>query len=173
MSTAPIAPQGFPIADFESGKATALYGLWDVTTDAIAGGKSKATINVVDGGAENSNKALRIAGTIADGGVVWAGVMFHPGRAQFAPVNFSGRTHVSFWIRGDGRTYQVMLFTGLSREGTPSVRWANTIKGEWKHVRIPLTEFPGADISRLLAVAIVAGMPAGEFETTIDSFGIE
>jgi hypothetical protein len=172
-SAAPVAPPGFPISDFESGTASAQFGSWSVTTDAIRGGKSVASMDVIDGGAEKSVKALRITGTVAEGPMGWAGVLFNPGQAPFAPVNFSGRTHVSFWIRGDGRTYAAMLFSGESAQGAPSVRTVNTTKDTWQQVRIPLDQFSGADISRVRAVAIVAGAPAGQFETTIDSFGLE
>jgi imidazolonepropionase-like amidohydrolase len=172
-STAPIAPAGFPISDFESGKATGLYGFWSVTTDAIRGGKSTAAISVVDGGAQGSGKALRMTGIVADGTAVWSGALFNPGARPFSAVNFANRKEITFWIRGDGRTYQVMLFSGQSMQEPPSYQFVATSKDEWKQVRIPLDQFAGADISRLFAVAIVASSPIGSFDALIDSFGIE
>ncbi|HTE39382.1 MAG TPA: amidohydrolase family protein, partial [Steroidobacteraceae bacterium] len=110
-STAPIAPPGFPISDFEQGKPNGLYGSWLITTDAMRGGKSTAAMNIVDGGAESSNKALRMTGTVAESPIPWSGAMFNPGPQPYAAVNFSGRKQLSFWIRGDGRPYQVMVFS--------------------------------------------------------------
>jgi len=40
----------------------------------------------------------------------WSGAMFSPGPAPMAPVNLSSRKAIGFWAKGDGQTYQVMIF---------------------------------------------------------------
>jgi hypothetical protein len=167
------APEGFPISDFDAGPGKSRFGSWDATTDAMRGGKSKVAVSVVEGGAENSSKALRMFGTVATGGIVWAGAMYNPGATQFAPLDFSSRQHISFWTRGDGRDYQVMVFSGESMQGAPSVQWVRTTKDQWQQHRLPLNQFPGADFGNVRGIAIVAAAPAGPFELLIDSFGIE
>jgi hypothetical protein len=170
----PKALEGFPISSFDSSNGAPLFGLWSATTDAMRGGKSTAQVSVIDGGAENSAKALRVSGAVVQASsVVWSGAMFFTAGPAFTPVDFSDRKAISFWLRGDGRSYQVMTFSGESPQGPPSFQWIRTVRDQWQQYRLPLTQFSGADFANLRGVAIVAAAPAGEFEFLIDSFGIE
>ena len=92
-------------------KKTGFGAGWDVTTDAITGGTSKATLTVVAHGAHRSKGALRVSGTVAKGAQYqWAGAMFSPGAQPMQAADLSARTGFSFATRGDGKTYMVMLF---------------------------------------------------------------
>ena len=87
------APEGLGdglISDFEGEKITARFGAgWMLSTDSFMGGKSKAELLLTDGGAEGSRRALRIKGTIAEGGSIrWAAAMFSPGTTPMTPGEF-------------------------------------------------------------------------------------
>jgi hypothetical protein len=93
--------------------------------------------------------------------------MFHPGAQPMQAVDASARTALVFQARGDGRTYQAMLFSGAATHAMPAMQ-GFTAGPEWTEVRIPLSAFAGADPSMLRAVAITAGLPEGAFELHID-----
>ena len=83
-----------------------------VTTDAMAGGKSVGKMEVVAGGAEGSKGALRVTGEVMEGfAFPWSGVMFSPGAGPMQPANLASHKAIQFWAKGDGQTYQVMMFT--------------------------------------------------------------
>ena len=90
-----------------------------------------------------------------------------PATEPMKPVDLSARDELVFQVRGDGRSYNAMLFSGPSAQGLPSTR--TFVAGpEWREVRLRLADFPGADPSLLRAVAFTAGPPAGAFEFVID-----
>src|SRR5690606_5101171 len=141
---------------------------WQLTTDAIVGGTSIADQAWTGGGAAGSRGALRVHGEIRPGfAFPWAGTMFHPGAQPMQPVDASARSELVFQARGDGRSYQVMLFSGPSMQAMPSMQ-SFTAGPEWREVRLPLSAFAGADPATLRAIAITAGQPEGAFELYID-----
>ena len=166
---APAITEGTLVADFDDGGTGVRFGHgWQVTTDAMAGGASVATQEAVAGGAAGTHGALRVSGEIRPGfAFPWAGTMFHPGAQPMQPVDASSRRELVFQARGDGRTYQAMLFSGPSMQGMPAMQ-PFTAGPEWTEVRIPLSAFAGADPAMLRAVAITAGLPEGGFELFID-----
>ncbi len=168
-AAAPAIADGALVADFEDGGTGVRYGHgWQVTTDAMAGGRSTATQAWIAGGADGSRGALRVGGEIRPGfAFPWAGTMFHPGAQPMQPVDASSRSELVFQARGDGRTYQAMLFSGPSMQGMPAMQ-PFTAGPAWTEVRIPLSAFAGADPATLRAVAITAGLPEGGFELSID-----
>src|SRR5690554_5170697 len=165
----PVIAEGALVADFEDGGTGVRFGQgWQVTTDAMAGGGSVAVQAWAEGGPAGSRGALRITGEIRPGfAFPWAGTMFHPGAQPMQPVDASARSELVFQARGDGRSYQVMLFSGPSMQAMPSMQ-AFTAGPEWQEVRIPLAAFAGADPATLRAIAITAGQPEGAFELYID-----
>jgi imidazolonepropionase-like amidohydrolase len=155
------------ISNFDDGTKRSAFGMgWDVSTDQMAGGKSAAEIAVVDGGHAGSAKALRITGTI-DAAVpyAWAGAAFTPGSVQMQPVNVSAMKELTFWARGDGQSYRVMLFA-QSKGMMPLIK-SFTATGDWKEYSFPLASF-GTDGKDLLMVLIVGGPAAGKFELLVD-----
>ena len=168
-AAAPAIADGALVADFEDGGTGVRFGHgWQVTTDAMAGGRSVATQEAVAGGAAGSRGALRVSGEIRAGfAFPWAGTMFHPGAQPMQPVDASSRSELVFQARGDGRTYQAMLFSGPSMQGMPAMQ-SFTAGPARTEVRIPLSAFAGADPATLRAVAITAGLPEGGFELFID-----
>ena len=123
------------ISDFDDGKISARSGFgWIISTDSVAGGQSTAEMKVIEGGANRTKGALQITGKISDAfQYAWAGAMYSPGPQPFTPVDLSSKKALVFWAKGDGRSYNVMLFTqaGGYMPGVQSF----TAGPEWKEFR--------------------------------------
>jgi imidazolonepropionase-like amidohydrolase len=155
------------VSTFDDGTAGSRFGIgWSVSTDQMAGGKSKGEMQIVDGGAERSAKAMRVSGTV-DGALpyAWAGAALIPASTPMQPVDMSTAKEISFWARGDGKVYRVMLFA-QSKGMTPMTRtFQSTV--EWKEHTIPLAAF-GAEGKDVVMLIIAAGPAAGAFELFVD-----
>lgn len=169
---APRGSESGLISDFEDGTTVTRFGAgWSVSTDAMANGKSTAELKCVAGGAEGSQGALQISGTISDAfAFPWAGAFFSPGSAPMAPVNLSSKKAIHFWIRGDGRPYRLMVFT-KSGGYNPAIQNL-TVTAEWKEITIPFSAFDtdGHDINGIL---FAAGGSPGAFQFAIDNVRLE
>jgi len=174
MAPPPSGSESGVVSTFDEGKVAANYGSWDLNTDAMNGGKSTASMKVVQPGASGSSGALQVDGEIIPGAqFTWAGVMFSPGSAPMEPVNLSSKKEISFWAKGDGRTYTLVVLTE-SRSGQNGMP-AMTQFGagpEWKQYTFPFTTFQtdASDLGGLLFVA--AGQP-GKFQFQIDQVEIK
>jgi hypothetical protein len=169
---APPGSEPGKISDFESGKPDASFGSgWSVSTDSIAGGKSTGNMKVVADGANGSKQALAVSGEI-DGGLpfAWAGVMFSPGSQPFAPANLSSKKSLTFWAKGDGKTYRAMLFTESG--GRIPAQQTFTAGPEWKQFTFLLSAFNGSDGHDVTAILFVGGPLVGKFEFQIDEIGL-
>ncbi len=172
-ATAPPGAKLGLVSDFEDGKASARFGAgWQVSTDSLRGGKSKASFKVVEPGAQRSKGALLIEGQVdASLPYAWAGAIFFPGDVPMSPADLSSKKQVSFWAKADGRTYSVMLFA-------PSKFFAPIIQtfvpgAEWKQFTFKLSQFDGYDCHDLAGLFIGAGLPAGKFALQIDDVRFE
>ena len=154
---APAGSESGLISDFEDGKPSAKFGTsWIISTDSIMGGKSSAEMKVVDSGANDSQHSLEISGEIASGlPFAWAGIMFSPGQQVFTPANLSSKKYLTFWAKGDGHTYRVMIFTE-SGGRIPSQQTFATGK-EWKQYTFPFSAFNGIDGHDLSAILFAGG----------------
>lgn len=162
------APEQTLISDFDGDAITAAFGIWETTTDQMAGGASTAEHELVAGGADGSAGALRIAGEVRPGfAFPWAGVIFFPGAEPMQAVDFSTRTELVFRVRGDGRRYSAMLFSGPSMQGPPGTLTFEA-GPDWTEVRLPLADFPGGAPAQLRGLAFTAGQPHGPFEFFLD-----
>jgi imidazolonepropionase-like amidohydrolase len=172
---APPGSESGLISDFEgpsSTTKTAFGAGWTVSTDALMGGKSKAQISVVDGGAGGSAHALVIAGTIDGGpGQHWAGVLFSPAERPMSPANLSGKSGISFWARGDGKSASVMVFS-QTRGFIPAIKSFTTGR-EWRQFHFGWKDFDGLDGAGTLGVFFGGGNEPGAFELTIDDVRLE
>ena len=144
---------------------------WVATSDRMAGGQSDAALARLAGGANGSAGALRVSGRVHVGGsAVWAGAFFNPGEAMFQARDARARTALVLQARGDGRPLAVMLFSGA--EGAAPAVVTVTPGAQWGVLRLPLADFPGADLGRLRAIAFTAQAPAGEFHFDLDQVEI-
>ena len=161
------------IGDFADGTPSTQFGSgWTVSTDRTAGGKSTAEMKVVDGGANGHKHSLEISGTV-DGGLsyAWSGVMFFPGTHPFVPVNLSSKKNISFFVKGDGQTYRVLLFTGSG--GRTPAQQTFVAGSDWKKIGLPYSAFNGTDGHDISAILLVAGPAAGQFAFQIDEIRLE
>jgi imidazolonepropionase-like amidohydrolase len=161
------------ISDFDNGTPGTKFGSgWMVSADSIMGGKSAAEMKVIAGGANGHAHALDVSGTI-DGGLpfAWAGVMFSPGAQPFAPVNLSTHKSISFWAKGDGKTYRVMFFTESGGRMPSQETFA--AGAEWKRISFPFSAFSGTDGHDISAILFVGGPAAGQFDFQIDEIRLQ
>lgn len=169
IAQAAPAPLETLVSDFDGDKVDARFGSgWSPTTDQMAGGASVVTHRLVGDGAAGSHGALEISGETRTGfAFPWSGVMFFPAQQPMQPVDLSARKELVFQVRGDGRSYQVMLFSGPSIQGMPSMQ--SFVAGkDWQEVRLPLSAFQGSDLALLRGIAFTAGQPLGAFKFQID-----
>src|SRR5262245_13872566 len=165
---APAGSESGLVSDFEEEKVSAKFGSgWSVSTDAMAGGKSRAEMKVAPEGAQGSRRSLLITGEISpDLSYAWAGAMFSPGSTVMAPANLSSKDEISFWARGDGKTCRIMLFA-RSHGFQPEIK--SFVAGpEWKRFAFRISEFGGMDGSDLMGILFAGGPAPGRFVLQID-----
>jgi imidazolonepropionase-like amidohydrolase len=159
------------VSDFETGKpSTSVGGNWLASTDALAGGKSSAVLEVVPGGADGSAHALRITSDVA-GGVSepWAGAILFPAGSP-APVNLSAASGFRFAARGAAATYRVGV--GTRRSGRASAVRTFTAGPDWQTFAFRWADFDNVDGTDVVRIAIVAGPQPGRYVLQIDNFEI-
>ncbi len=163
------APADPLVSDFEGAKIDSRYGFgWMPTTDQLAGGRSTALLQLGKGGAHSSHGALAVAGEVKTGFTYpWSGAMFFPTPVPMqGTVDYTARKQLVFWVKGDGRRYQAMLFTSANPR-TPSMQGFVAGK-EWTEVTLPMSGFTGADLGHVAGLAFCAGAPAGTFAFQVD-----
>jgi beta-glucosidase len=167
----PAGSESGVVSTFDDMKPTANYGTWVTTSDSEQGGKSTAAMQVVEGGANHSQGALRVTGVVVAGGPFpYAGVFFAPGSSPMDSVNLSRKKTISFWAKGDGQTYAAALITESNSEGMPAIQ--PFVAGpEWKQYSFSLASFQttGADIR---GMAFARGQQPGKFEFELDELEI-
>ena len=168
------APQALGVVStFDDGTPKTGFGFgWMISTDQFAGGTSTATMAVVDGGASGSPKALEVQGVIAPGlPFAWGGVMFMRGVGPMQPVNLSAAKAIRFWGRGDGGTYQVMVFAE-SRGRLPLTQ--TFVAGPaWKEYTFPFVSFNGIDGHDVMGIAFAGGPTPGAYRFRIDEVRVQ
>jgi len=169
------APEGLGdgwISDFEGDRISARFGAgWMVSTDSFMGGTSKAEILLTAGGAEGSRQAMMIKGTIAEtGSIRWAAAMFSPGATPMAPANLSSKKALSFWAKGVGKSFAVMVYA-KSFGFIPRVSVFEA-GPEWKEYVFPFEQLGLAGFD-IMAIAIGAATTPGDFSLEIDNVRLQ
>ena len=168
----PAGSESGVVSNFDDLKLSANYGAWMVTSDQRIGGRSKAQMRPVEGGANGSKGALQVAGEIVPGAeFTWAGALFFPGSSPEEAVNLSSKKTISFWAKGDGQNYSVAVQTESNQAQVPAIqRFA--AGPEWKHYRFALSDFrtDGHDIT---GIAFARAQEPGKFEFEIDEVEIQ
>ncbi len=171
----PAGSESGMVSDFDGAKVAANYGSWMAAGDSMNGGKSAATMQVVSPGADNTGGALQIAGEVVAGApFAWAGALYSPAAAPMQPANLSSKKSISFWAKGDGRTYTLVVLTE-SRSGNSGELPAMTTFAagpEWRQYTFPLSTFE-TDGSDLSGVGFVHVREPGKFQFEIDQFEIK
>jgi imidazolonepropionase-like amidohydrolase len=163
----PAGSESGLVSDFEDGTTKARFGFgWTASTDSIMGGKSRARMHLVEGGADGSKEALQVDGEVVAGAVAWAGAMYFPADIPMSPANLSRKTAISFWTRGDGQSYLVMVYT-KSGGYIPKTRSFETGE-EWKMVTMKLSDF-GTDGHDITGILFGVYSTPGRFDFRIDN----
>jgi imidazolonepropionase-like amidohydrolase len=164
----PASSESGLVSDFEDDTTRTLFGSgWNSTTDGVRGGHSTVSYTVVPEGANGGKGSLFISGEVAaNSSFSWAGVMFSPGATPGQAANLSNKTGLSFWTKGDGRTYNIMLFAG-SFMVIPAMK-TFVAGSEWQEVSLTFSEFDSLDSREIVGVAFTAGPPSGAFRFQID-----
>jgi hypothetical protein len=136
------------------------------------GGKSTASMQAVEGGANGSRGALKITGEVVPGAnFTWAGVFFHPGSSPEESANLSSKKNLSFWAKGDGKNYAVAVTTESNAGSMPGIQ--PFVPGpEWKQFSFPLSSF-NTDGKDVIGIAFARASEAGKFEFEIDDVEIK
>ena len=124
-----------PSAEFGAG--------WMSSTDSIMGGNSTCEMKWIAGGAQDSKGSLVVAGNCREQEPAFAGAMFIPGANQMTATDVSTHQGISFWAKGTGETFKVMLF--FQKNGfTPSTKSFDAGK-EWKKYSFKFSDFDNCD----------------------------
>jgi len=109
----PEAAEDRLVSDFEVGIRSSFGAGWRWFGNAPDAADRAPQLSWAWGGANDSSRALRIAGEASESRVdaTWSGAMFYPGDLPGAPVNFTEVAAVHFWARGQPGTYALALFT--------------------------------------------------------------
>ena len=162
--TAKPLPQDGRIATFAQTGETVMieapFGSWNVSTDAMMGGKSTAQASLTPDG------ALRLTGTVAEGSFAqWAGISWMPGERMMAPANLSSATGIAFRIRGSASGPGVM---GFSEAGGQQPALSQIEIGEnWRDVTVPFADLPRFDSSGTTMLLIGMFSP-GDYSIEVD-----
>jgi hypothetical protein len=163
------------VSSFDEGKTAAAYGSWISATDSMNGGKSTSSIAVVEPGAANSKGAMQVTGEVVkgDGPLLFGGALYSPGGGPMQPANLSAKRAISFWTKGDGGTYTLLVLTE-SRNGSsgPPAMTTFVAGPEWKQYMFPFSAFD-TDGSDLSGIGVVRLLQPGKFEFQIDEFEIK
>jgi beta-glucosidase len=178
VATAPV-PAGSEknmVSDFENGKTTAAYGMWIPANDSMnSGGKSKSSLSVVEGGAAGTKGAMQVTGELIPGApFIFGGALFFPGNAPMQPANLSKKNSISFWAKGDGGTYTLMVLTEQrnGQNGEPPAMTTFVAGPEWKQFTFPFSTFEtdGGDIS---GIGFIRMQDQGKFQFQLDEVEIK
>lgn len=177
VATAPV-PKGSEadvVSDFEGGKVAAAYGMWIPANDSMNGGKSTSKLDVVEGGAAGTKHAMQVSGEVVPGSPFpFGGALFSPGPAPMQPANLSRKSTISFWARGDGSTYTLILLTQErnGQNGEAPAMTSFVAGAEWKQYTFPFSTFEtdGSDIS---GIGFVRMQEPGKFQFLVDELQIK
>jgi imidazolonepropionase-like amidohydrolase len=170
----PAGSESGLVSDFEQAKPEAKFGAgWMVSTDSMIGGKSTAQIKIAAPGANGSQGCLDISGDVAAGNApaTWAGALFSPGKAMMTAANLSAKKSLSFWAKGEGRSYTVMIFA--QSFGYQPAQQSFTAGAEWKQFTFALKSFNGTDAHDLTGVFFGSSPTIGKFDLLIDDVRFE
>jgi hypothetical protein len=141
------------------------HGWWP-WSDAQFGGNSTVHVSVSDGGPDRADKTMSISGDVGSKiAMPFAGAMFFPVGWGFSPVDYSGVKDLTFWVKGDGRSYWISMFT---QGGGPKPAPISFVAGKnWEAHTIPLSAF-GTDGHDITGVFI--GGDSGVYQLAISGF---
>jgi beta-glucosidase len=163
------------VSTFDDLKVSANFGSWVAAGDGtMGGGKSTSSMAVVQPGADNTKGALEISGEVVAGpGFSFAGAIYSPGTGLFQPVNLGSKKNISFWAKGDGKTYTLVVVSESAPNDNGIPPMTQFAAGpEWKHYTFPLSQFE-TDGSDLSGLGFILVQQPGKFAFEIDQLEIK
>jgi len=160
-STRQDLPADGRISQFSAAKLASPFGSgWMPSTDQYAGGKSTVKLDVLPA-LPDGQIPLAVQASVAPGlPYAWSSVAFMPGAQPMQPADLSAARVLRFKVRGDGKTYQVMIM-GVANNRPSSVPF---VAGEeWEDISVPLSAFAGIDPAAIAMLAFSAGPQPGEY----------
>jgi imidazolonepropionase-like amidohydrolase len=122
---------------------------------------------LVRGGATGTPFALKVSGSIAASDPsAMPGAVFYPEEPDrpVAQANLSAHQGITFWTKGDGGTYRVVLWT----TSYPPISQSFVAGPEWRQISFPFSAFHGSDGFGVVSIVFAAGSRPGPFEFQID-----
>ena len=177
VATAPV-PAGSEknlVSNFDEGKTSAAYGMWLAANDTMNGGKSNSKISIVEPGAAGTKGAMQVTGEVIPGGpFIFAGALYSPGAGPMQPANLSKKSSISFWAKGDGNTYTLLVLTAARNgQNGEAPAMTNFVAGpEWKQYTFPFTTFE-TDGSDLSGIGFIRPQEPGKFQFELDELEIK
>ncbi|HEY2467676.1 MAG TPA: CIA30 family protein [Terracidiphilus sp.] len=171
----PVGSETSMVSNFDRGKTSAAYGMWIPASDTMNGGKSNSKLEVVEPGADGTKSAMQVSGEVIAGGqIIFAGALYSPGPAPMQPVNLSKKSTISFWAKGDGKTYTLLVLTAArnGQNGEAPAMSSFTAGPEWKQYTFPFSTFD-TDGSDLSGIGFVRAQEPGKFQFQIDELEIK
>jgi imidazolonepropionase-like amidohydrolase len=170
-ATAAIELGDGTISTFDAGDTRSAFGFgWLVSDDGLMGGKSKASMEVVSGGANGTAKSLLVHSDIQPGfAFPWAGAMFFPGAQPMQPADVSSTKSLRFHARGDV-DLSVMVFA-QSLGQIPSMKSVHA-GADWTEIAISWSDF-GVDAKDVTGILIGGGQKSGKADFGIDEVKLE
>lgn len=172
---APAGSEPGVVSTFDDGKVAANYGSWMGAGDMMNGGKSMASIEVVEPGAAGSRGALQVTGEVVAGGpFLFAGALYSPGASPMKPANLSSKKNISFWAKGDGKTYTLLVLTETrnGQSGDIPAMTSFVAGPDWKQYTFPFSTFD-TDGSDLTGVGFIRTQEPGKFQFELDQLEIK
>ena len=160
-ATRQALPKDGRISDFSEQRLGSPFGSgWMPSTDQFAGGKSTVRLEVLPP-LPDGQKPLAVQATVAPGlPFAWSSVAFMPGAKPMQAADLSAAKTLRFKVRGDGKTYQVMLM-GVGNQRPSSLPFV--AKPEWQEVSMALKDFAGIDLAAVAVLAFSAGPQPGDY----------
>ncbi len=162
------------VSNFDDGKVAANYGTWIPASDSMNGGKSKSSFKIVEPGANGTKGALAVDGEVISSGgpYSFAGALFSPSQTIMQSVNLSSKKTISFWAKGDGKNYVLLVLTDQRDGSNSEPAMQPFVAGpDWKQFTFALSDFEtdGADLKGL---GFLHAQEPGAFSFQIDQVEI-
>ena len=88
-----------------------------------------------------------------------------------APADLSDGKWISFEVKGDGKSYDIMLF--FKKNGFQPATKSFAADDEWTKHRFKIDAFDGCDGSDIMGIFFGAGSQKGDFQLQIDNVRLE
>lgn len=111
---------------------------------------------------------------VAGSPFAWAGALYFPGATPEQSVNLSAKKTISFWAKGDGKTYTLIVQTvsGNGQSGEMPAMTTFTAGPEWKQYVLPFSAFD-TDGSDLTGLGFLHILEPAKFQFQIDQLEIK